>query len=88
MSNRTNDALQSEFAESDLGNTTQQEINVNVLAETCDVEKWLARFDLAKASNSELRDFEQECDEAIEAILAAKARARVIRKKNELKKAA
>ena len=88
LNNLVHEALDSEFAESDIGNTTQSDLNVSVLTGTCGVEKWLARFDIEKASRNELLGFESECDEAVDAILAAKARARVVRRKRELKQVA
>jgi hypothetical protein len=86
LNNLVHEALDSEFAENDIGSITQQEINVSVLSESCDVEKMLASIKLDEASNPQLRLFEGECDDAINAFMLAKARARVIRKQRELRK--
>lgn len=88
LNNLVHEALGSEFAESDIGNTTQSELSVGVLSQCCDVEKLLASVKLEDASRNELLVFEKECDEAVDAILAAKTRARVLRRKRELKQVA
>jgi hypothetical protein len=76
--------LAQEFAEKDLGSITQGEIHVEIEEETCDVRKWLAGKDLTTASRNELLGFEKECDEAVQAIMDAKSRARVIRLRSEM----
>lgn len=76
LSNRVYAALDAEFAARDLLDSSQSELHIDVIDETCDVEKWLARFDLENASRKDLLEFETECDEAIEAVLNAKSKAR------------
>jgi hypothetical protein len=63
---------------------SQGEIHVEIEEETCDVRKWLAGKDLTTASRNELLGFEKECDEAVQAIMDAKSRARVIRLRSEM----
>lgn len=79
LNNRVHAALDQEFSTRDLHEVSQGDLHVGVIDETCDVEKWLARFDIKHASRTELLGFERECDEAIESMLTAKsiARARI-----------
>jgi hypothetical protein len=85
LNNLVHEALDSEFAENALGNTTQSDLQVGILSEVCDVEKWLVKVDLATAARPQLLEFEKECDEAVGAILEAKSRARLIRIKRQIK---
>jgi hypothetical protein len=52
------------------------DLEVNVIKQGCDVQTWLAKFDIDTASLPDLVMFQNECDESTDAILAAKARAR------------
>jgi hypothetical protein len=70
-------ALDTEFRE--ITNKTQSEIHLHIEDESCDVRKSLARKNLDKCTPSELRTFEAECDEAIEAFQDAKSKARSLR---------
>lgn len=67
--------LAQEFA--DTPDLAQENMTVNILDETCDVNKWLAQFQIEGATKSQLRNFDAECDEAIQTIADAKAKARV-----------
>lgn len=87
LSNRVFEALAAEFAENDLLDTSQPEIEVEIINETCDVEKWLSRYDLKAASRPELLEFDRECDEAIDTIMRAKGTARATLKLREVKRA-
>lgn len=86
LSNRVHAELDAEFAESDLIAVPQRNLEVDVIDQTCDVQKWLARFDIENASRNELLGFEKECDEASDAISAAKARARLRLKQIEMER--
>lgn len=86
LNHRVHAELDERFSEADLLTTTQSDLQVKIIEEECDIQKWLSRFDLETASRNELLGFEKECDEAVEAIMAAKARARVIRVKNAVER--
>lgn len=79
LSSRVFAELDSRFAENDFTEDSQRDLHVGIETETCDVRKWLASFDVENASRNDLMNFEQQCDEAVEAIYKAKGRARVIR---------
>lgn len=89
LNNRVFAALDEEFTHRDLGNLNQGDLHVEVIDETCDVEKWLARFDIKHASRAELLEFEKQCDEAIESVFKAKstARARIVQIEMERRQA-
>ena len=76
LSNRVHAALDAEFAENDLREVSQVDIEVGVIDEVCDVQKWLARFDIDQASRNELVVFQTECKQAIDAIMQAQSRAK------------
>lgn len=78
--NRVHAELCQRFAEHDLTRVTDRDIECEVIDQNHDVQKWLASKDIDTASRNELICFERECDEAIEAIHAAKARARAKQK--------
>lgn len=86
INHRVHAALDQEFSEQDLTDIRQSELHVDVIDETCDVEKWLARFDIQRASRNDLLGFETECDEAIEAVFAAKSSARARIRQIELER--
>lgn len=79
LSDRVHAALSAEFAENDLLNVTQNDLHISIIDEVADVKKQLLKIDLNNATRNELLGFETECDEAVEAIMQAKSRARVIR---------
>lgn len=66
-------ALESEFCEQ--GEVDQVQLEISVIDETCDVQKWLAMFDIPTASRRDLVQFIDECKEAEDAIGQAKAQA-------------
>lgn len=70
-------ALDTEFGE--VSNKSQADIHISIEDESCDVRKMLARKALDTFTPSELRTFEDECDEAIEAFQDAKSKARSLR---------
>jgi hypothetical protein len=76
LSDKVHNELSQRFAEKDLFTTTQSDLHINIIDETCDVEKWLAKFNIDIATKNELLTFENECAEAIGAIMDAQARAR------------
>jgi hypothetical protein len=76
LNNRVFAALDAEFAERDLLLSDPVDLEVNVIKQGCDVQTWLAKFDIDTASLPDLVMFQNECDESTDAILAAKARAR------------
>lgn len=82
LSNRVHASLTAEFDDGD--HLDQEDITDIVLDEGCDVNKWLARFDMKTATERQLHYFETQCDEAIDAILRAKAKARLMRRQNKL----
>lgn len=86
LNNRVHAELDSEFAQMDLHEVPQRNLEVDVIDQTCDVQKWLARFDIENASRNDLLGFEKECDQALDAIAAAKARARVQLKEIEMER--
>ncbi len=88
LSNRVFAALDMEFAEKDLRDVTQSHLHVDVIDEVGDVQRWLAKFDLHNATRNELLGFERECNEANDAICAARARARVRLRELELERSA
>ena len=77
LSNRVHSTLDAEFSEGDLIHTDQCTLHVDVIEETSDVEKWLAQFQIDEATRKDLKAFEDECEQAMEAIIAARGRARV-----------
>jgi hypothetical protein len=81
MNNRVYASLNSEFDEDD--GISQEDLHENLLDEACDVNKWLAKFDLEHATPNQLIVFERECDEAVDAINAAKSKARSLRRQAE-----
>ncbi len=84
LNNAVHRALESEIADADADTIPQSELSVSVLDETCDVSKWLARFNIDTATRNDLIRFETDCDEAMDTILAAKARARLARRNLEI----
>lgn len=66
-------ALEAEFCEQ--GECDQTDLEVSVIDETCDVQKWLARFDIDSASKGDLGQFIDECKQAEDVIAYAKAQA-------------
>lgn len=83
LSDRIHRALTTEFADGDLLDTDQIDLEVDVISESCDVQTWLARFDIDSANRASLLCFEDECDQAIDAVMRAKARARARRRSLE-----
>lgn len=81
LNNRVHASLNADF-DSDDGHD-QSELHEAILDEGCDVNKWLAKHDLNHATSRQLKTFETECDEAVEAILEAKSKARAIRRRME-----
>jgi hypothetical protein len=75
LNNRVHADLDAEFAAIS-PTVPQKDIHVPIINEVCDVEKWLASFDIEQATRPQLVAFEDECSEAIDALLAAKAQAR------------
>ena len=75
LNNRTHAALDGEFAEKDLREVSQTTLHLDVIDETCDVQRWLTKFDLENATRDELALFMDECDQATDAIMAAKSSA-------------
>lgn len=82
LANRVHASLTAEFDDGD--HLDQEDITDNVLDEGCDVNKWLSRFKMETATERQLHYFETQCDEAIDAILRAKAKARSFRRLNKL----
>ena len=76
---RVHHELTLEFADDD-ADASQGEIHAEMTSEVCDVSVWLSRFDMDTASLPQLRAFETECDEALDAIERAKAAARAKRR--------
>jgi hypothetical protein len=83
LNNRIYAELEMRFAEND-SLTSQDALHVDILEENCDVNKWLASKDFSTATTADLAAFENECDEAIEAITAAKSQARIIKRRLQL----
>lgn len=83
LSDRIHRALTIEFADGDLGAVDQCDLEVDVINQSCDVQTWLARFDIDDADRASLITFEDECDQAIDAVMRAKARARARRRRIE-----
>ena len=77
LNNRIHAEMEMRFSEFD--KSDQSDIHVALVEETSDVQKWLASKNFANATANELKRFEEECDENIEAIYAAKSRARAVR---------
>ena len=77
LNSRVYAALEDEFAENERLDIDHVEMEIGVIDETTDVQKWLARFDIKKASKLELMNFENQCNEAAEAIATARSQARV-----------
>ena len=75
LNTRVYEALREEFTETEIDETDQCDIECRVIKEECDVQTWLAKFDIDKAPKRDLVQFMSECDEAVEAIMAAKSRA-------------
>lgn len=86
LSSRVYAALEDEFAENDRLDIDHVEMEVGVIDETADVQKWLARFDIKHASKLELLAFENHCNEAIERISEARGQARVQAKIIDIKR--
>ena len=78
LNNRVHAALSGEFAETDMFEVSQADLETEVLDQNCDVHKWLAQHDLEKAGSLELEDFDRELGEAMEALLGARARTRLL----------
>jgi len=87
LNHRVHGELDARFNETDMFHTTQSDIHVGVINEVCDVNKWLAAKDLESASTRELSAFETECDEAIEALHDAKAKARSLKREKQIVRA-
>lgn len=66
-------ALEAEFCGE--CNCDQSELECEVIDETADVQKWLARFDIDSASRRDLVQFIDECKQAEDKITAAKSAA-------------
>jgi len=79
---RVHASLNAEFAECDMS-VSAIDLHENLIDEHCDVQKWLARFQMDTATAKQLAVFELECDEAMDALLAAKARARSAKRLKE-----
>ena len=75
LNTRVYEALREEFTETEIDETDQCDIECRVIKEECDVQTWLAKFDIDTAPKRDLVQFMSECDEAVEAIMAAKSRA-------------
>lgn len=88
LNNRVHAALDAEFSEQDLFHVEQSDLHVGVIDETSDVQKWLARFEIESATRKELVDFEDECEQAIEAIQTAQSHARAARRIIEMERRA
>lgn len=79
LNNRVHASLDAEFSADDML-TPQSDLHIQVEDETCDVRKWLTKFRISDASEKNLAAFELECDEAIDALNDAKAKARATRR--------
>jgi hypothetical protein len=75
LNNRVHAALDAEFIQN-LEAVDQGELHEAIIDETCDVQKWLAKFDLEKASLLDIKNFQRECREGVDALLRAEAQAR------------
>lgn len=84
LNHRVHAVLDHEFAEKDLDEVSQKQLSGNFIQETFDVHKCLNEFDFNRATKQELVYLEKQADEACDAAMAIKARARVVLKKLEL----
>lgn len=75
LNRRVFEALEAEFTERQLDIVDQQDIEVGVVDETSDIQKWLIRYDIDKAEPRNLVTFIDECKEAVDAIQTAQATA-------------
>lgn len=66
----------------------QPDLECHIIEEQADVQKWLASFDIATASDKDLNTFDAECDEAITALMKARASARARRRVVQMRKGA
>ncbi len=82
LATRTHAELEMRFSE--LEETDQSDLHVDILEENCDVSRWLASKNFATATAGELSAFETECDESIEKILEAKSQARLEKRRRQL----
>lgn len=78
--NEIHASLTAEFMES---TKPQADLAEAVLIESCDVNRWLVRFSIDTATPNQLAAFERECAENIDALSAAMARARSMRRQKE-----
>jgi hypothetical protein len=76
LNDRVHNELANRFAEKDLFTTTQSDLQISIIDEAGDVQKWLAKFNIDIATSKELAAFDNECNEAIGAIMDAQSRAR------------
>ena len=86
LSHRVYEALSDEFAERSVDFVTQSDLQTNIEDEGVDIRKWLINFKLDEASINQHKSFQDECDEAIEAIMAAKSASRVKQRELQLKR--
>ena len=84
LSNRIHGELEMRFSEADFLDKDHGSLVEEVFDENCDVEKWLASKNFATATVAELSMFEDECDEAVERILEAKAKARATKRRMQI----
>lgn len=84
LSNRTHAELEMRFRKGD-EYPSQKDLHCGFIDEARDVQRCLASIDLEEATAKELKNIENECDEAMESAMAVKASARAIRKRKELK---
>lgn len=81
LANRVHASLISEMDDDD--GLSHAEHSDLIADESCDVQKWLGRFQIETATPNQLIAFERECSENIEVLLAAKASARKSRRLKE-----
>lgn len=88
LSNRVHEALHDELSGIEIIDVSNADLACDVITESGDVSKWFIKFDIEDASRLELMAFERECNEAVDAIEAVKAKARMRIRMIELQRAA
>lgn len=64
----------------------QPQLECSIIAEGADVQRWLAQFDIDTATDRDLNTFDDECGQAIEALVDARTKARARRRVVQMNK--